>query len=240
MPTSRRGSDSARAAKPLPTLQEAIACPLLEGQHEEWIRCCTARFLPVARRVAGDDETAHDALQESWIAVLHAVSQYRGKPPACAWVRTIVRHEAAHQAQRQSRYMLVDPESDVRETPVAAPGGPDTGSEAAEQERQMVRILLELIDRLPPAYREVVRMRDIEERSPEAVAACLHISRSNVASRLNRAHALLRTRLLARLRLEKRDPRAPAAQTRQKKCDRSAPEPSIQVGHRINSRERAD
>ena len=66
----------------------------------------------------------------------------------------------------------------------------------------MVRILLELIDRLPPAYREVVRMRDLEERSPEAVAACLHISRSNVSSRLNRAHALLRKRLLARLRLE--------------------------------------
>ena len=81
----------------------------------------------------------------------------------------------------------------------------------------MVRILLELIDRLPPAYREVVRLRDIEERSPEAVAACLHISRSSVSSRLNRAHALLKKRLLARLHLEKRDPRAPAAQPRQKK-----------------------
>lgn len=188
MPTSRRGSDSARAAKPLPALQDAIACPLLEGRHEEWIRCCTARFLPVARRVAGDDALAHDALQESWVAVLHAISQYHGKSPACAWVRTIVRHEALHQAQREGRYL-----------PEASEAASTADAEAREQERQMVRILLELIDRLPPAYREIVRLRDIEERSPEDVAAFLHISRSNVAVRLHRAHARLRRQLLRRL-----------------------------------------
>lgn len=119
--------------------------------------------------------------------MLHAVSHYHGKPPACAWVRTIVRHEAQHQAQRQSRYSPAVPEEEA---------GEDTD---VELERQMVRILLELIDRLPLAYREIIRLRDIEERSPEEVAAALHISRSNVSSRLNRAHALLRRRLLHRL-----------------------------------------
>ena len=53
-----------------PPLEEAVRCPLLDRDPEAWLRCCTARFLPVARRVAGNDATARDALQESWIIVL--------------------------------------------------------------------------------------------------------------------------------------------------------------------------
>ena len=49
-----------------PPLEEAVRCPLLDRDPEAWLRCCTARFLPVARRVAGNDATARDALQESW------------------------------------------------------------------------------------------------------------------------------------------------------------------------------
>ncbi|MCY4505353.1 MAG: hypothetical protein OXG35_00110 [Acidobacteria bacterium] len=47
------------------------------------MRCCTARFLPLARRVAGDADLAHDALHEAWIIVLQRLHQYRGGPPAC-------------------------------------------------------------------------------------------------------------------------------------------------------------
>ena len=40
---------------PAPTLEESVQCPLLDHDTEAWIRCCTARFLSLARRVAGDD-----------------------------------------------------------------------------------------------------------------------------------------------------------------------------------------
>ena len=79
-----------------PTIEESVRCPLLDQDAEAWIRCCTARFLPLARRVAGDDAVAHDALQESWIIVLQKLRQYQGGPPACSWVAAIVRHEAIH------------------------------------------------------------------------------------------------------------------------------------------------
>ena len=82
--------------KSLPTPEKARECLLLEGNLEQWIRCCTARFLRVARRVAGDDARAHDVLHESWIIVLEKPRQYRGGPPACGGVRAVVRHEALH------------------------------------------------------------------------------------------------------------------------------------------------
>ena len=172
-----------------PPLEEAVRCPLLDRDPETWLRCCTARFLPVARRVAGDDATARDALQESWIIVLEKLYQYRGEPPACGWVGAIVRHEAGHAAARSNR-----------DAPLA-PGGPTAGADldGTLYRRQLVRVLLEAIDHLPPTYANVVRMRDLDERPVAEVAQELHISRSNVAVRLHRAHKLLRRHLIRAL-----------------------------------------
>ena len=171
----------------LPGIEEAVQCPLLNRDPEAWLRCCTARFLPVARRIAGDDATAQDALQDSWIIVLEKLYQYRGEPPACGWVGAIVRHEAGHRAARKNRAAPLAPV--VRDSDTPSP-------DEALHRRQLLRILLEAIDHLPPTYREVVRLRDFDERPVAEVACELHISRSNVAVRLHRAHNLLRRRLV--------------------------------------------
>lgn len=176
----------------VPPLEEAVRCPLLDRDPEGWLRCCTARFLPVARRVAGDDATARDALQESWIIVLEKLCQYRGEPPACGWVGAIVRHEAGHAAAaRQGRKARPLP-VEVRDSVSAGPG-------ETLYRRQLVRVLLEAIDHLPPAYADIVRLRDLDERPVAEVARELHISRSNVAVRLHRAHKLLRRHLVRAL-----------------------------------------
>ncbi len=174
----------------------AVPCPLLKGAHDDWIRCCTARFLPLARQVAGDDETARDVLQESWIATLRGIHRYRGQPPACAWVRTVVRREAMRQVMRRRRNALAD-EQNARATPPPAGVSPED-----DVHRQRMRLLLlDTIASLPPADRRIIRLRDLEVRPADEVAVCLHVSRSAVSSRLHRAHALLRGRLQCRLGL---------------------------------------
>ena len=177
-----------------PTLHESVRCPLLDHDAEAWIRCCTARFLPLARRVAGDDATAHDALQESWIIVLQKLRQYQGGPPACSWVAAIVRHEATHRLMAERRQL---PPSAAASEFAAAESGSRPFADAASAEsalyfRELTRVLLEAIDELPPAFRDVVRLRDLEDRPPADVARRLHLSRANVAVRLHRAHRLLR------------------------------------------------
>ena len=172
-----------------PSLRKAIQCPLLDRDTERWIRCCTARFLPLARRIAGDDAAAEDALQTSWTIILQRLRQYRGGPPACPWVHSIVRHEASRAARPRTREEPLDaaPESPANWI------FPESDAYAAE----LRRVLLEAIDELPTTYREVVRLRDVEERSNAEVAERLHISKRNAAVRLHRAHRLLRARLLA-------------------------------------------
>ena len=42
---------------PTPKLKRAAKdCPLLEGNSEAWIVCCSRRFFPLAKRVAGEDD----------------------------------------------------------------------------------------------------------------------------------------------------------------------------------------
>ena len=186
---------------PKPKIEECVRCPLLEQNTEAWIRCCTARFLPLARRVAGDDAVAHDALQESWIIVLQKLRQYQGGPPACAWVAAIVRHETTHRLMAERRELPLD----GLEGEAASPwGGTGQSADAASPEagtysRELTHVLLEVIDELPPAFRDVVRLRDLEDRPAAEVARHLHLSRQNVAVRLHRAHRLLRAIVKRRL-----------------------------------------
>ena len=186
---------------PKPRIEESVRCPLLAQNTEAWIRCCTSRFLPLARRVAGDDAVAHEALQESWIIVLQKLRQYQGGPPACAWVAAIVRHETTHRLMAVRRELPLDGLEDEAASPWSGTGqsADATSPEAETYSRELTRVLLEVIDELPPAFRDVVRLRDLEDRPTDEVARRLHLSRQNVAVRLHRAHRLLRAVVKRRL-----------------------------------------
>lgn len=174
---------------PKPASRPAPACPLVEGRVDDWIRCCTARFLPVARQKTGDDATARDALQDSWIAVWRGIDRYRGRPPACAWVWTIVQRMALRCKARQRREVTAD--GHCARAPAPAGANPENDADR----RQLRRLLLEGISGLSPADRRIIRLRDLDELPPEQVAARLRLSRTAVSSRLHRAHSRLRRRL---------------------------------------------
>ena len=129
----------------------AGTCPLLENQsdREAWAACCSRRFLPLARRIAGDNDLAMDILQESWIRVLEHVCAYRGGSPACAWVRTIVRN-CALDIHRGHRSLVDELSADIAD--------PSRDPEALAQQQQLTRLLREMVAALPAAYRDVCLM----------------------------------------------------------------------------------
>ena len=178
------------------------ACPLLEDQSEReaWVACCSQRFLPLARRLAGDNDLAEDILQESWVRVLEHVCEYRGGSPACSWVRAIVRH-CALDLSHQRRSAGVESLTDIED--------PSLDPAARAEQRQLLVLLREMVAVLPAAYREVCELRYGQDLSTAETARRLGISPSNVATRLDRAIGMLRSRLDARLR-----------RTLKKSCDR--------------------
>ena len=178
---------------PTPKLKQAAKdCPLLEGNLEAWIVCCSRRFFPLARRIVGDDSLAEDVLQTSWIKILQSINHacFDG-PKTCPWVHEIVANTAEDvRRQRKSRSEVTLREgSDV-----------SSGPEALAQEHELLALLGEMVSLLPDTYRQILELRAYQGLSSQQTAERLHISRSSVSTRLNRAVRLLQRRLEARFR----------------------------------------
>lgn len=169
------------------------ACPLLDNQsdREAWVACCSRRFFPLARRLAGDNDVAQEVLQESWVRVLEHVCEYRGGTPACSWIRSIV-HNCALDTARKHRIAGDEPRDDF------ASSSPNPESLAEQQ--QLLLLLREMVAGMPAIYQRVCELRYGEDLSTTATARRLGISPSNVATRLDRAVNMLRSRFDDHLR----------------------------------------
>ena len=151
---------------------EVTNCPLLEGNLEEWIVCCSQRFFPLARRIARDDSLAEDTLQTSWIKILQSINHaYFDGPKACPWVSRIVANTAKDVRRRWQHR---------REVPFFEVEAPGRTPEDLAQQKQMLVLLREMISLLPETYRQVVELRVYEGFSTCQTAELLHVSRSNI------------------------------------------------------------
>ncbi len=159
--------------------RSAQGCPLLECNSEAWIACCSRRFFLLAKRIAGDDSLAEDVLQTSWIKILQSINHacFDG-PKACPWVHRIVTNttKGYHRERVHRRENLLQ---DQR-TPTLDP-------ETLAQEKELLILLREMIDLLPGTYRQVIKLRLYQGFSNKEITRRLHVSRGNVAVRLNRA-----------------------------------------------------
>lgn len=175
----------------------AKSCPLLDEQsdREAWVACCTKRFLPIARRIAGGDALAEDALQESWIRVLKHVCKYRGDSPACSWVGVVVANCAKD--IRAKEPINADGTAASASTSIA---DPRQNPEVVTSERELLAWLHAVVDALPDKHREVYEMRYIRDLSTSETAHELGISKSAVATRLKRAVSNVKRVLAKRLR----------------------------------------
>ncbi len=146
----------------------------------------------MATRVAGDAGLGEDALQESWRKVLAGIGAFRGGPTACRWVRRIVASSAIDIRRRVLR------RREVRLEEAAGEADPGADPEMQASDRELLRALRETVTLLPEPYRRVIELRFEQELSTAETAARLEVSRSNAATRLDRALRLLRKRLTVR------------------------------------------
>ncbi len=127
---------------------------------------------------------ADDAVQEALWLLYRRVGMLRAAGALPAWLLTVVRRACLRLAR------------------AALPA--DTQAEELDNDLRLSnRPTLELrldvaaaIGSLPPHYREVVLLRDVEEMTVDEIGAALALTREAVKARLHRARALLREYLL--------------------------------------------
>lgn len=147
----------------------------------------------LARWLARQPAEAEDIVQEAMLRAFRAFDGFRGSD-ARPWLLAIVRNcwrDAGAAARRRA------------EAPLEAAGDP-ADSAAPDPEAAAIaagegRKLETLLKTLPPEYREVLILREMEEMSYRDIAEITKTPIGTVMSRLARSRALLRERWLAEM-----------------------------------------
>jgi RNA polymerase sigma-70 factor (ECF subfamily) len=156
------------------------------------------RLYRVARSILRDNAEAEDAVQEAYLRAFTALKDFRGEAGLGTWLTRITINEALGRLRRRKRS---EPpgntasgaaEADILVFPGAAhPMNPEQTMAVGE-----IRHLLErAIDGLPPAFRTVFVLREIEGLSVDETADQLGLPAATVKTRLHRARRLLRKSL---------------------------------------------
>lgn len=139
--------------------------------------------------LAGDRETAADAVDEAFFDVWRSASRFQGQGSAEGWVRHIVRNKAIDLIRKnRERLAVSDEEAQAFED---LPDEADTPDDRAEQISDSDE-LKRLLQRLSPEHREAVWLCYYEEKSLAEIAEIAGCPENTVKTRLFNARKLLR------------------------------------------------
>jgi RNA polymerase sigma-70 factor, ECF subfamily len=154
---------------------------------------CLARAIRLLRSL--DD--AEDEVQNAFSKAFEHIHQYQGNAEFSAWLLRIVSNQCLMLIRNRGRahFVYVDEVSDRdKSVPMELPdSGPDPEGEMACEE--MRDVLRTEIRHVPPLFRKVMILRDIQELTMSEVATDLGITVAAAKSRLLRARIELRLRL---------------------------------------------
>jgi RNA polymerase sigma-70 factor (ECF subfamily) len=154
-----------------------------------------------ALKVCRDPDKASEILQDTFINVFRKLRSFDGRSKFSTWLYTIVTNNCLMKHRRRKRDLLEEsleafddgPEGDRKDASTIARSDDTPAHEVLK--RELRQILDEAIAALPPDYRVVFVLRDMEERSTEETARIVGISVEATKSRLRRARAFLRARV---------------------------------------------
>ena len=152
------------------------------------------RIYRFALRQCGDEQDARDTLQETMIAALHGLRDFRGEARLSTWLYQIARsfcikHRRPGHTVRGGAALS---EADAIASPDAAP-------DARTHARELGAAIATAMSALPDSYREAVVLRDVEGLSAEEAAEVAGIEVAALKSRLHRGRLELRSHLAALL-----------------------------------------
>jgi RNA polymerase sigma-70 factor (ECF subfamily) len=157
------------------------------------------RLFRVAWRILRNREDAEDAVQSAYLKAFAAIKGFAGRSSLSTWLTRIVINDALASARADSRRRAKLEES---ERPIADEYGEMLmrGSIAVSPERALARgeigqILSEAIERLPPSFRTVFVLREIDGLNVDAVSVRLGIPAATVKTRHLRARRRLQRML---------------------------------------------
>ena len=152
----------------------------------------------IAQRMTGNPEDAADMTQETFIKAYNSLSSFRGDSKFSVWLYRIANNVCLDFLRSKNRRPTVSLSAEDDD-------GEETQLDIAD-ESQSPELLLESsltrdavrrgLDSLPPDYKQILLLREIQGLSYEEIAAALGIESGTVKSRIFRARKRLCTFLI--------------------------------------------
>lgn len=144
------------------------------------------RVYRLAYRLAGSDELAREATQETFIRAFSNLTDFRGDAALSTWLHSITVSTTLNVMRKIKRFQS-------RELALEAAGS--IGAPSFEPQPGLREKLKRAIDALPEHYRVVVVMHDVEGYTHDEIGAALGVAQGTSKARLSRARAQLREEL---------------------------------------------
>ncbi len=159
----------------------------------------------VAVRLTGDPTLAEDLVQDTMLKAYRSWRQYRPGTNAKGWLLTILRNTFINDYRRRKHEPIamdlepIEPYALYRSVE-------ETDPEGTFFSRIVDAKVIEAIDALPPDFREVLVLSDMEGLSYAEIAEALDIPVGTVKSRLFYAVRRVRQALTSRWEIEESEP----------------------------------
>jgi RNA polymerase sigma-70 factor (ECF subfamily) len=168
------------------------------GAFESLVRRYDRNVFRIAQHITQNREDAEDVVQDAFLKAYQNLGQFQGQSKFYTWLVRIAVNEALMRLRRRRPERMISIDEDVRTEDDSMPREIADWSPNPEQQytqAELKDILGKTIQGLPPSFRTVFVLRDVEGLSTEETASALELSVPAVKSRLLRARLQLRERL---------------------------------------------
>ena len=178
---------------------ESAFATVVERYHASMLRLATARV--------GDPQLAEEIVQDAWLALVRGIGQFEERASLKTWLFRVVMYRARARSDRERRSVPFsrfedEPDDGARFLPEDHPRWPghwaeavpevETAPEAMLLRQETMDWLKHLIEMLPPRYRMVLILRDIEGLCAADVCDILSLTDGVERVLLHRARAKIR------------------------------------------------
>ena len=166
--------------------------------YDELVRKYDRQIFRIAQHITQNREDAEDVMQDAFLKAYEKLDQFQGNSKFYTWLVRIAVNESLMRLRKRRTGKMVSIDEDIETDEGSVPRDLADWAPDPEQnytQAELADILRKTIQGLPPGFRVVFVLRDVDGLSTEETAESLGLSVPAVKSRLLRARLQLRERL---------------------------------------------
>ena len=166
--------------------------------YDALVRKYERQIFRIAQHITQNREDAEDVMQDSFLKAYEKLDQFQGNSKFYTWLVRITVNESLMRLRKRRTGKMVSIDEDLETDEGSVPRDLADWAPDPEQnftQTELGEILEKTIKGLPPGFKVVFELRDVQGLSTEDTAEALGLSVPAVKSRLLRARLQLRERL---------------------------------------------